>query len=539
MSVDPTESAEAVPRGPIVERSGEVSRAFRNWLERGIRQTGKVISGIATLNSAVQVIQGQITEIDGSLSTYYGISVDGGGNGAILRISDGASFGSAISMGADEVTLDAGAINFGSQTRFDTATETVITTTGSIRTRYGAPFGVSGTVLRWYGPTSVPEGSETRTNGYFAEGTDGLPYYGTAPLNWGATAAEAAASNVRAPIGGNRLLHTEFSKVTGYWSGVGTTGSAASLTKETTSSVNALRYSRDGMTAGQIFYIHSNPQRTFFSVKPGEIVFAAAYIAGSSGCSAIGISIIWRNDAGSLVSATPVTSTSSSISYPIENLSIRLSVIGVAPAGATNAEIRCQGTASGGNAIIKMARPQMCLVSDANASAPKYVPGSEADWGADITIDNTAGDIISGLIQNSQVSQTAGALTLSNNTWTTVASFSFTSVGIGVELRGTCEILSQKSASGGSLGALEWQLLRGSTVLKGPIDTKAPITDVAGLGTAVNKVAAIVADYNDVPSSGTYTYALQCRINVTDGAVPELTTRQVSNRYLSAREFRR
>lgn len=40
-------------------------------------------------------------------------------------------------------------------------------------------------VLCWFGPSSVGIGSETRTNGAFAFGTDGIIYYGTAPLDPG------------------------------------------------------------------------------------------------------------------------------------------------------------------------------------------------------------------------------------------------------------------------------------------------------------------------------------------------------------------
>jgi hypothetical protein len=50
-------------------------------------------------------------------------------------------------------------------------------------------------VVLWHGPTSVAEGSESRTNGYLALGTDGLIYHNASALNWGATAAQFAVDN--------------------------------------------------------------------------------------------------------------------------------------------------------------------------------------------------------------------------------------------------------------------------------------------------------------------------------------------------------
>ena len=139
--------------------------------------------------------------------------------------------------------------------------------------------------------------------------------------------------------------------------------------------------------------------------------------------------------------------------------------------------------------------------------------------------------LASNAVTNSQVSQTAGSISLSNDTWTTVASFSFTSVGIGVELRGTCTI-NNTASIGSSLGTHEWRLRRDSTTLKSGEGTLASTDD----GFVQYRTSHIVADYNDIPSAGTYTYTLQVKIGTTTGAV---NSRTVTNRYLSAREFKR
>lgn len=53
-------------------------------------------------------------------------------------------------------------------------------------------------VLEWFGPASVAVGAETRTNGVFAQGTDGKVYYGSAELTAGGGFHAQANATVRA-----------------------------------------------------------------------------------------------------------------------------------------------------------------------------------------------------------------------------------------------------------------------------------------------------------------------------------------------------
>lgn len=139
-------------------------------------------SAIATLNSAAAI--------------YEVLVAASGGQPARIRLKAG--------IGGSTVEIDGNEIFFGAQTRFDTSTETFITEVGSVRSRYGTAFGSGASVVMWHGPTAVAQGSESRTNGYLAIGTDGLIYHNAAALNWGATAAEAAASNTWANFGARR-----------------------------------------------------------------------------------------------------------------------------------------------------------------------------------------------------------------------------------------------------------------------------------------------------------------------------------------------
>lgn len=65
---------------------------------------------VGSNTAAVSTQASAIADIEGQLSAYYAISVDGGGNGAFLRLDDNSSFGSAITLTADEISLNGNVI---------------------------------------------------------------------------------------------------------------------------------------------------------------------------------------------------------------------------------------------------------------------------------------------------------------------------------------------------------------------------------------------------------------------------------------------
>jgi len=69
------------------------------------------------------------------------------------------------------------------------------------RLTIGPGFGVSSGLVMWFGPNTVAMSNMSRTNGYFALGTDGKVYYGNAELGSGGGGGGGAALN-RAPIAG-------------------------------------------------------------------------------------------------------------------------------------------------------------------------------------------------------------------------------------------------------------------------------------------------------------------------------------------------
>lgn len=84
------------------------------------------------------------------------------------------------SDGSSDIALLAAQIFLGDETVFEDTYNTIYTESSSIRTRLLGPFGASGNLTLWKGPTSVALNSETATNGIMAL-TDTKLYLGTTP----------------------------------------------------------------------------------------------------------------------------------------------------------------------------------------------------------------------------------------------------------------------------------------------------------------------------------------------------------------------
>lgn len=89
------------------------------------------------------------------------VAAAGGGAPAVLELVSATGGGSFVRLSAEQ-------IGFGANTVFDDATDTMQTTVGG-RVRilaFGAPFGDSGNLLEWYGPTGIALSAMTTGNGY-------------------------------------------------------------------------------------------------------------------------------------------------------------------------------------------------------------------------------------------------------------------------------------------------------------------------------------------------------------------------------------
>ena len=152
---------------------------------------------------------------DGKALAQLELTAAAGGDPARLSLLDGDG-GSSIALDADEIF-------FGSDTVFEDTHDTFYTEASSYRYRDRGPFGSSGDLLQWYGPTSVSLNSETKTNGAFALATDGKVYYGDAELAGGVFTASYS----------------------GTWSNTSGGGSSFSVSR----SINT-----DGLSGGKTYY---------------------------------------------------------------------------------------------------------------------------------------------------------------------------------------------------------------------------------------------------------------------------------------------
>lgn len=169
---------------------------------------------------------------------------------------------------------------------------------------------------------------------------------------------------------------------------------------------------------------------------------------------------------------------------------------------------------------------------EADVTGESIAAGFVGQGGLATRNDVDTEQILSGAVTNSQNGDVDGSITLSNNTWTDVASFLFTSVGIGVRLTASLDIDMFMSA--GSVPIAQIRLVRDSTVLK----TSQPyVGNDAGSGFVRLSANASIAK-SDLPAAGSYTYKLQALLIEGSGA-SLVTSFEVLNRAFEGVERKR
>ena len=163
-------------------------------LERGTVAT-------AYTNSAQVIVQANaITNLNNSAAFYQILVAASGGDPALIRLFSG--------LGGSEVAIAAKILSLVNTT--DGSAMEVMRAIGGLaffrrpisadsngrRVTIGPGFGVSGSqVVLWFGPDTIAPDSQSRTNGYFALGTDGIIYYGSAVLGSPVSATRKVDSN--------------------------------------------------------------------------------------------------------------------------------------------------------------------------------------------------------------------------------------------------------------------------------------------------------------------------------------------------------
>lgn len=178
--------------------SGSTVRIRRLKFEVGATATEWTDGGSLTqLTATVSQHSLAIIDLDAqqALAKYEVVAVASGGKPARLKLVS-SSLGSAIA-------LDAPYVYFGDNTVFEDATDTLVTTIGTIRyiTAWGAPFGPDN-LTYWVGPSTVATASATKANAMGANGqwrdNSGASFFGGATLS--------APFDSGTPAGGTTLL---------------------------------------------------------------------------------------------------------------------------------------------------------------------------------------------------------------------------------------------------------------------------------------------------------------------------------------------
>jgi hypothetical protein len=484
--------------------------------------------------ASVTTIAAAVGDIEGNLSAAYGVTVNVDGRVAALKLLSDGTTATASILGD--------LIYFGPQTVFDTATETFITEVGSIRSRYGTAFGASSDLIRWDGPVAVAQNSETPTNGYLAIKTDGTIYHNAAALSWGATAAEAAASNAQVqPPGVNRLKFTSFSRGVPetYWpSFIYVPASVTQYRVYPTllESLSAFECTW-GAYAGTVAALASQSGTSGIPVYPGEKL-AIGYKYGLYGTSSISAQISYYDASGTYLTAT-TSSTFSSFAGRWQQAAFFSTV----PASAAFAQfvVFFTGTGAGaGQAYI--AEPYVIGVPSAATVHPVFSHGSDNAQNADVTGDNQAADVAPGAVTDTAADSTDASTALSNNTWTNVASATVAvAAGADIIVNGFCFHVANYSggASGSAAVTAQVRLRRDSTVLRTQdATTYVYLTGGPGSLTSASRGPTTISDVDLSLSAGTYTYTLQANINLNSVGASS-TTRDISNRLLWVTQLKR
>ena len=390
---------------------------------------------------------------------------------------------------------------------------------------------------------------------------------------WGATAAEAAASNAQVAIGANAIGNSEFYAGVDGWSLTAQLGNTGALSLRSAGSSFATPYRGTLMVyqpdAGATGYtdIRWRPQRngvTGFPLKvqPGDKVAMRANVSAHR--CLIRSYIQWRDAAGLVLSYTVGPTNNAILSSSTEpDVWPLLSVVGTAPASAAWAEImfRKEATSSGANSYMFLHKPMLALLAPGSVVVPQYAPGVPLDiyGGADVTGDNTAGSVVgqgalatlnqvgtsnlsASAVTDTAADSTDAAASLANNTWTTVATVSVTAAsGADLLITGSAFHLASYSGAGSYTGSIacDLRLRRDSTVLRTQ-DATTNVLIAGGPGSILSTTRgpSTIQDVDLSVSAGTYSYTLQANIDLKQVGGSGLV-RNISNRLLIVTQLKR
>lgn len=209
---------------------------------------------------------------------------------------------------------------------------------------------------------------------------------------WAATnGSEAAASNVRVPIGVNQIVDHDFRFGTTYWRHTPQSGSL-SYADTVTAGLRRRTLTGAGVTVGNWIQADSFPDRARFACRAGDMLEASAFLSAANVSAGV-VFIQFFDAAGATTgfgfgdSVTPGSTTTSLAAF------VRASAITVAPADTAYAMINIRGTASTSAPVLHLANPMLAIANSGQTVPSAWNPGLAYTPGADPTGANTAAAI--------------------------------------------------------------------------------------------------------------------------------------------------
>jgi hypothetical protein len=181
-------------RRVVFEREWAASGAYQDVvfnyikLERGSTATAYTTEGASnTIQASVATNASAIATVNGAAAFWETIVSAGGGDLSAVRLKAGStgSYIELISTVLRLANVSNGAVIEVMRAISGEAffSRPISSDSGARRVTIGPGYGVSGQeVVLWFGPVGTAPTSQSRTNGYFALGTDGKVYYGSAEL---------------------------------------------------------------------------------------------------------------------------------------------------------------------------------------------------------------------------------------------------------------------------------------------------------------------------------------------------------------------
>lgn len=304
-------------------------------------------------------------------------------------------------------------------------------------------------------------------------------------LGWGATAAEAAASNALVSAGVNVCLDTRFRGGTTAWNTYSTIGTVAFSAAE----ASGIRYGQLQVTSwnpasGAYAYLAGFPQRGL-AVQAGERVEGRVLIGGTSGLTGQ-IWIAWINAAGTWFDTSSLEFVTLSLAGGgARSTYHEIGGFATAPTNTAFAVLYAQFLGgSSGTVNIRVAAPFISRArTDQTAVTPiqilnDYLPG------ADPTLTNTAAGITGqgNLATANNARGTTAARPAAANTWSFYANTTTNTLQIDVPTTGWVDVATLSTA----------------------VQTRGKILGPAAVSFSANNTWQEVAqvDVSDVPSGG-------------------------------------